>query len=137
MKEDQYNKIISALKKTAEENNQRKEQQNGAETRTSHHNPSNVDWKDTLEELNNKKEEVNRLEEKVLGLELKAEKVALDHKIKIQEKDDEISEERLKCKHKESDLRQAKSQIERMNEDIQARIQEALDRQSDRLANEK
>jgi len=29
------------------------------------------------------------------------------------------------------------SQIERLNEDIQNRIQEALDRQSDRLANEK
>ena len=64
----------------------------------------------------------------MLGLELKAEKVALDHKIKIQEKDDEIGEERLKCKHKESDLRQAKSQIERLNEDIQSKIQEALDR---------
>ena len=55
-------------------------------------------------------------------MELKAEKVALDHKIKTQEKDDEIGEERLKCKHKESDLRQAKAQIERLNEDIQARI---------------
>ena len=29
------------------------------------------------------------------------------------------------------------SQIERLSEDIQSRIQEALDRQSDRLANEK
>ena len=58
MKEDQYNKIIAALKKTAEENNQKKELQNGtAETRTSNHNPNAVDWKDTLDELNSKKEE--------------------------------------------------------------------------------
>ena len=42
-------------------------------------------------------------------MELKAEKVALDHKIMIQAKDDEISEERLRFKHKESDLRQAMS----------------------------
>ena len=62
MKEDQYNKIIAALKKTAEENNQKKEHQNGtAETRTSNHNPNAGDWKDTLDELNNKKEEVNHL----------------------------------------------------------------------------
>lgn len=54
----------------------------------------------------------------MLGLELKAEKVALDHKISIQEKDDEISEEKLKLKHKESDMRQATAQIERLNDDI-------------------
>ena len=38
-------------------------------------------------------------------MELTAEKVALEHKNRIQEKDDEISEERLKFKHKESDYR--------------------------------
>ena len=48
-----------------------------------------------------------------------------------------MSEEKLKLKHKESDLRTANQQIERLNSDIQERIMEALDRQSDRLANEK
>ena len=42
-------------------------------------------------------------------MELTAEKVALEHKNRIQEKDDEISEDRLKFKHKESDYRQAMS----------------------------
>ena len=72
--------------------------------------------------MNKKKELVNELEEKVLNLELKAERVALDHKNMLQAKDDEIGEERLKFKHKESDYRQAMSQVERLNEDIQSRI---------------
>ena len=72
-------------------------------------NPSQQDWKDTLAELNQKKEEVNSLQERVLELELRGEKLALDHKIAIQAKDDEISEERLRLRHKESDLRQAMS----------------------------
>ena len=74
-----------------------------------HNNPSQQDWKDTLAELNQKKEEVNSLQERVLELELRGEKLALDHKIAIQAKDDEISEERLRLRHKESDLRQAMS----------------------------
>ena len=60
-----------------------------------------------MDELNKKKEQVNNLEEQVLKAELKAEKVALDHKLALQQKDDEIGEERLKVRHKESDLRQA------------------------------
>lgn len=58
-----------------------------------------------MNELKDKKEEVNRLEDRILELELKAEKIALETKNKIQEKDDEVSEYRLKFKHKESDLR--------------------------------
>ena len=81
-------------------------------------NPNQKDWKDTLEQLNSKKDEVDKLQEQVLELELRAEKVALDHKINVQAKDDEISEEKLRYRHKESDLRQAMSQIERLNEDI-------------------
>ena len=139
MKEAQYNKIIDALKKTAEENNQRQRahQQNNNNGQDAKNAPGSQDWHDTLDELNKKKEQVNDLEEKVLFLELKAEKVALEHKNRVQEKDDEISEAHLKFKHKESDYRQAMSQVERLNEDIQSRISEALDRQSDRLANEK
>ena len=38
-------------------------------------------------------------------MQLKEEKLALDHKLALQQKDDEISEERMKLKHKESDLR--------------------------------
>ena len=123
MKEAQYNKIIDALKKTAEENNQRQrahqQNNNGQDVRSPQ---GSQDWHDTLDELNKKKELVNDLEEKVLSLELKAEKVALEHKNRIQEKDDEISEALLKFKHKESDYRQAMSQVERLNEDIQSRI---------------
>ena len=58
------------------------------------------------------------MQERVLELELRGEKLALDHKIAIQAKNDEISEERLRLRHKESDLRQAMAQIERLNEDI-------------------
>ena len=99
--------------------------------------PNSKEWKETIDELNSRKEEVNGLQERVLELELKAEKVALDHKIKLQQKDDDISEERLRYKHKESDLRQSKAHIERLNEDLQEKIQESLDRQSERLGNEK
>ena len=71
-----------------------------------------------------KKEEVNALEEKVLALQLKAEKIALETKNKLQEKDDETTEYRLQLKHRESDLRQSNAQIERLNDDIQGRIQD-------------
>jgi len=81
-------------------------------------NISGKEWNDTIDDLNRKKNEVNCLEERVLELELKADKLAIDTKIKIQEKDDEISEEKLKFRHKESDLRQAHSHTERLNEDI-------------------
>ena len=84
-----------------------------------------------------KKQEVNALEEKVLALQLKAEKIALETKNKLQEKDDETAEYRLQLKHRESDLRQSNAQIERLNEDIKGRIQDQLDKLSDRLANEK
>jgi hypothetical protein len=36
--------------------------------------PGDKEWKDTLDELNKKKEQVNNLEEQVLEMELKAEK---------------------------------------------------------------
>ena len=137
MKEQQFNKIIAALKQTAEENNAKKKSEPESASKNQITNPNQKDWKETLDELNKNKELVNSLEEKVLELELKAEKVALDHKIALQQKNDELGEERLKLKHKESDLRQSNAQIERLNEDIQNRIQEALDRQSERLGNEK
>ena len=50
--------------------------------------PSQIDWKDTLDELNQKKEEVNNMQERVLQFELKIEKLNLDHKIALQAKDD-------------------------------------------------
>ena len=103
-KEAQYDKIIAALKQTAEENAGKKQAQQPIADSGSFV-PQNKDWNDTLDELNKKKDEVNSLQEKVLELELRAEKVALDHKLRVQQKDDEISEERLKFKHKESDLR--------------------------------
>ena len=108
MREHQYNKIIAALKKTAEENLKKNGANEGIQSseRTGM-NPNQKEWKETLDELNKKKEEVNSMEARVLELELKSEKVALDHKIAMQAKDDEISEERLRYKHKESDLRQA------------------------------
>ena len=63
--------------------------------------------------------------------------MALDHKIMVQEKNDVISEERMNLRHKESELRGAKSAIERAREDVGFRIQEAVDRAQDRLASEK
>ena len=81
IKEKSYDQIISTLKHTAEENSKRREGQ--TLPTEAGKGPSSKDLKDTLDELNVKKEEVNSLEEKILYLELKAEKVALDHKIKI------------------------------------------------------
>ena len=46
----------------------------------------------------------------------------------IQEKDDIITEERMNIRHKESELRGAKSALERSREDIGFRVQEAVDR---------
>ena len=54
--------------------------------------------------------------------------MALDSKIQMQLKDDVISEERMNLKHKESELREAKSALERAREDVGFRIQEAVDR---------
>lgn len=105
MKEAQYNKMIEALKKTAEENNKRQNIHQQTNDSDAMNLPALKDWQETLDELNKKKEEVNSLEEKVLNLELLAEKVALDTKHRLQQKDDEISEEHLKFKHKESDYR--------------------------------
>ena len=84
MKEQQYNKIIAALKQTAEENAAKwidERKLNDVETVL---NPNQEEWKDTLEELNGKKSEVHDLQERVLQLELKAEKTALDYKIQLQ-----------------------------------------------------
>ena len=62
MKEEQYNKIIAALERTAEENKQKKGSVS-VEPKREVANPTNKDWKDTLDELNKKKEEVNKLQE--------------------------------------------------------------------------
>ena len=63
MKEEQYNKIIAALERTAEENKAKKQGSISVEPKSTVNNPSNKDWKDTLDELNKKKEEVNKLQE--------------------------------------------------------------------------
>ena len=109
MREQQYNKIVEALKKTAEENASKKNNLQGLQAidKPMDMFPSQKDWKDTLDELNQKKEEVNNLQERVLQFELKIEKLNLDHKIALQAKDDIIGEEKLRYRHKESDLRQA------------------------------
>ena len=70
-------------------------------------------------------------------MELKIEKISLDNKIAIQEKDDIITEERMNVRHKESELRGVKSALERSREDIGFRVQEAVDRAQDRLSAEK
>ena len=72
-----------------------------------------------------------------MDLELKAEKVALDNKILLQEKKDKIEELQMELRHMETAFKQAKSQIGRANEDVFMKIQEALDKQSDRLSHEK
>ena len=63
MREQQYNKIIDALKKTAEENASKKNNFEGLQTmdKPMQMFPSQKDWKDTLDELNQKKEEVNNM----------------------------------------------------------------------------
>ena len=47
----------------------------------------------------------------------------------MQDKDDIISEEKLNLRHKETELREAKSALERVRDDIGFKIQEALDRE--------
>lgn len=135
MKDDQYAKMIEALQATADENMRQSCQR--AETPETSGKKASKDWQELTDELNKKKEECNKLQEQLLEAELKADKVALEHKIQLQSKEDEVSEEKLKLRHKEAELRQAQALNERINEDMQAKIQEALDRQSDRLAKEK
>lgn len=85
MKEEQYNKIISALERTAEENKAKMKSASQVDDDSSAAvNPNQKDWKDTLDELNKKKEEVNKLQEQVLSLQLREEKLALDHKLALQ-----------------------------------------------------
>ena len=50
------------------------------------------------------------------------ERDALDHKIALQEKADIISEEKMNMRHKESELREAKSTLERVRDDIGFKI---------------
>ena len=73
----------------------------------------------------------------ILQLELKLDRATLDHKIAMQEKDDIISEEKMNQRHKDSELREAKSNLDRVRDDIGFRIQEALNREQDRLSIEK
>ena len=89
MKEEQYNKIIGALERTAEENKAKMKSasqgdNNNGKAATAAATPNQKDWKDTLDELNKKKEEVNKLQEQVLSLQLREEKLALDHKLALQ-----------------------------------------------------
>ena len=88
MKEEQYNKIISALERTAEENKAKMKSASQGDRENSKAataaTPNQKDWKDTLDELNKKKEEVNKLQEQVLSLQLREEKLALDHKLALQ-----------------------------------------------------
>ena len=58
----------------------------------------------------------------MLQLEIKLERDALDHKIALQEKADIISEEKMNMRHKESELREAKSTLERVRDDIGFKI---------------
>ena len=62
MKDQQFNKMIAALKRTAEENNARS-QAELAEARNAMNTPIPSDVKETLNELQAKKEDVNKLEE--------------------------------------------------------------------------
>ena len=72
-----------------------------------------------------------------MQLEVKLERQALDHKIAMQDKDDIISEEKLNLRHKESELRELRGTLERVRDDIGFKIQEALDKEQDRLSAEK
>lgn len=73
MKEHQYNKIIAALKQTAEENNGKRKAESN-EARNEGMNLKSKEIEETFKELNEKKEEVNKLQEQVLELELKNER---------------------------------------------------------------
>lgn len=83
------------------------------------------------------KAEHEQLQQKVLDLELQIERNALDNKIAVQKKDDEIYESKLLLKHKENELRTMQSNFDRAREDFTFRLQESLDKLHDRLAMEK
>jgi len=56
MKELQYDKIIAALRSTAEENNRRKDNLNlSKQSADGKHNPNSQEWKDVMDELAAKK----------------------------------------------------------------------------------
>ena len=99
--------MIDALKNTPEDNNK------NFLSAPINLDPTQKEWKEIFDELNAKKKEAYDLQDRVLELELKADKAALDFKIQLQQKDDEISEERLKNKHKDSNLRVAQQKIDR------------------------
>ena len=73
--------MISALKKTADENTPRRQPAQTEIKSSSNLNPSQKEMQETYSDLNSKKEEVNKLQEKVLYQELQAEKAALEFKI--------------------------------------------------------
>ena len=124
-KEESYNGIIQMLQKQAEEN--AKEGKKVERNDFINESPN-----EKIDELTSKLKQSNELveeqKEQLLRQELKIEKIILDNKIMIQEKDDIITEERMNIRHKESELRGAKSALERSREDIGFRVQEAVDR---------
>jgi len=84
MKEQQYSRIIAALKQTAEENFLKHGADNDEAKREACVGLSKKEMQDTFDELNAKKQEVNNLQEQVLELEIKMERKALDFKITLQ-----------------------------------------------------
>ena len=118
-KEESYNGIIQMLQKQAEENAKQGRQ-------VQHNDSFNASSNEKVDELTSKlkqsNEQVEEQKEQILRLELKIEKIILDNKIQIQEKDDVITEERMNVRHKESELRGAKSALERTREDIGFRV---------------
>ena len=75
-----------------------------------------------MHQLKQCKESMNDQEDQILQLELKLERAALDHKIAMQDKDDIISEEKLNLRHKDSELREVRSTLERVRDDIGFKI---------------
>ena len=121
---------------------QKQAEENAKQGRLVQQNDSfNTSSNEKVDELTSKlklsNEQIEEQKEQILRLELKIEKITLDNKIQIQEKEDVITEERMNVRHKESELRAAKSALERTREDIGFRVQEAVDRAQDRLSAEK
>ena len=83
------------------------------------------------------KAEHDEMQQKVLDFELQLEKSALNNKIDLQKKDDEIYELKMMLKHKDNELRTLSSNYDRTREDFTYRLQESLDRLHDRLTMEK
>ena len=73
------------------------------------------------------------MHQRILDYEILIEKNALNFKIQLQRREDELVESKMHLKHKDNELRTIGSTLDRLREDNAYKLQEALDKQYDRM----